>query len=76
MKKTKKLISNGRKTHQFDLYDTELQDIFNFGGDPERIGSKGRALRAVIERHKEQIHTINALHSQLKQLLAKEAATS
>lgn len=63
-----------RPPHQFNLSDTELQDIFVLSGDPNRLGSKGKALRTVIERHKDQINTIEALHKHLKQLTAKEAA--
>jgi hypothetical protein len=57
-----------RKTRQVNLFDSEYQEIFTFGGDPNMIGSFGQALRTVIERHKDQINTIEALRKHLKQL--------
>lgn len=72
--KSTKPSENARPPHQFNLSQQELQDIFILSGDPNRLGSKGKALRTVIERHKDQINTIEVLHKHLKQLTAKEAA--
>lgn len=54
-----------RNTEQFSLSETEMQDIFNLSGDPNRIGSKGKALRTVLQRHKELIDSYAELQAKL-----------
>ena len=76
MKKgTKKATPNKRTTHQFDLHQNEFDSIYELAGLPKQV-SKGAALREQLIKHKDLIVQYSNLVQHLKQLSAKEAATS
>lgn len=55
-----------RTTHQFQLSDDELDDLYRLAELPKQV-SKSVALRTVLTAYKDQI----AENSNLKQLLAQ-----